>query len=227
MAAHMPIKLTYFGIEGVAEKVRLAFVLGGIEFEDDRIARDQWETLKPTTKYGQLPMMKVGDDEPIAQSGAMLRWAGQLGGLYPPEQILKIEEVIGLAEDLMRELMPSMYIGMRPQVYGYPEDMPDEDKKAIQMKLREKLIAPDGALPRFLGFLQAFLGESQFMCGDKPTIADCQVIPQLRHLTKGVLDGIPPTILDGFPKLKAYFDRFHCLERVKAYHGKLAAAAAS
>jgi hypothetical protein len=35
-------KLTYFNIAGAAEKVRLAFVLAGIEFEDHRIAFDEW-----------------------------------------------------------------------------------------------------------------------------------------------------------------------------------------
>merc|ERR1712113_819119 len=112
---------------------------------------------------------------------------------------------------------------MRPHVYGYPEDTPKEKLTEIQLKLRAAMLAPDGDLRRMLGYLEKFLGDSQFMCGDKPTIADCQVIPRLRHLTKGVLDGIPATVLDDFPKLKAYMARFQELPKVRAYHEKLAA----
>lgn len=69
----MSYKLTYFDIQGVAEKVRLAFVLNGIPFEDDRIKGAQWQEMKPNTKYGQLPELTINGGEPIGQSGAMLR----------------------------------------------------------------------------------------------------------------------------------------------------------
>merc|ERR1740117_1672761 len=97
------------------------------------------------------------------------------------------------------------------------------------MKLRAALIEkPDGALIKQLGYLEKFLEDGSedgaaFMCGKSPTIADCQVIPRLRHLKKGVLDGIPPSILDDFPKLVEYMDRFHALPEVKAYYEKLEA----
>lgn len=222
------LKLTYFNIEGVAEKVRLALVLGGIEFEDERVSFDKWNEMKPTTKYGQLPLMQIGDGEPLAQSGAMLRYCGRLARLYPPSAVLKIEEVIGLEEDIGKAVMPSIYVGMRPEMYGYPADMPKEEKTKIQMSLREKLMEQDkGALVKYLGYLEAFLGDNDFMVGKNPTIADCQVIPRLSHCKNGVLDGIPTTILDGYPKLKAYYDRFCALPKVKAWYEKQAAAKAA
>ena len=36
------IRLSYFDIEGAAEKVRLALVLAGVDFEDDRVVWSQW-----------------------------------------------------------------------------------------------------------------------------------------------------------------------------------------
>eukprot|EP00529_Nitzschia_sp_RCC80_P039198 CAMPEP_0113493720 /NCGR_PEP_ID=MMETSP0014_2-20120614/28737_1 /TAXON_ID=2857 /ORGANISM="Nitzschia sp." /LENGTH=56 /DNA_ID=CAMNT_0000387591 /DNA_START=118 /DNA_END=285 /DNA_ORIENTATION=+ /assembly_acc=CAM_ASM_000159 len=48
------IKLTYFDIEGAGEPVRLALVMSGAEFEDDRIKFPDWGALKPKTPYGQL-----------------------------------------------------------------------------------------------------------------------------------------------------------------------------
>jgi glutathione S-transferase len=73
------IKLTYFNIQGAAEKVRLALVLKGVEFEDERVSFDQWSELKPKTKFGQLPMMTIGETE-VAQSDAMLRYVASLPG---------------------------------------------------------------------------------------------------------------------------------------------------
>ena len=69
----MSYKLTYFDIKGAAEKVRLAFVLNGIPFEDERLQRAQWLELKPKTKFGQLPLLSINGQEPVAQSDAMLR----------------------------------------------------------------------------------------------------------------------------------------------------------
>lgn len=221
------LKLTYFNIEGAAEKVRLAFIVGGVDFEDDRINFEAWGALKPTTKFGQLPLMSVDGGEPLAQSGAMLRYAGQLAGLYPAEKLLQIEEVIGLEEDMGKAIVPSMYLGRMPEKFGHPADLAPEKKTEIQLALRAKLIEkPDGELLRFLRWFEGMLEDGrQFICGSEVTIADCQFIPRLRHLKKGVLDGIPATIVDDYPKLSAYFDRFHALDKVKAYHERLAAAA--
>lgn len=69
----MSYKLTYFDIQGMGEKVRLAFVLNGIPFDDDRVAFAQWGDLKSKTKFGQLPLLSIDGKEPIAQSSAMLR----------------------------------------------------------------------------------------------------------------------------------------------------------
>jgi len=68
------ISLTYFGIQAAAEKIRLAFHLGGVDFEDVRIAFPDWAALKPTTPYGQLPFVEIDDAPKMAQSGAMLRY---------------------------------------------------------------------------------------------------------------------------------------------------------
>ena len=97
------IKLTYFNIQGVAEKVRLALVLAGIPFVDERVPFDKWGALKPTTPYGQLPLMEINGGKPIAQSEAMLRYVGSLATakgvpLYPtadPDRLLAIEEAGG------------------------------------------------------------------------------------------------------------------------------------
>ena len=120
-------KLVYFNIEGAAEKARLAFVLAGIEFTDERLSMPSpdWPALKATLPNGQLPVLYIGD-KVMCQSGAMCRYAARKGdgSLYPvanEELCLKIEELIGICEDDGRDFRTCIYMGMRPQVFGYPD----------------------------------------------------------------------------------------------------------
>ena len=42
-------KLTYFNLRGRAETIRMLFAAADVEFEDVRIAPEQWPELKPST----------------------------------------------------------------------------------------------------------------------------------------------------------------------------------
>ena len=67
-----------------------------------------------------------------------LRYAGKLAKLYPddPATAMKVDEIVGVQEDLSAKIGITIYVGMRPESYGYPADWPDEDKKACQKKVR-------------------------------------------------------------------------------------------
>jgi glutathione S-transferase len=217
------IKLTYFNIEGAAEKVRLALKIGGINFEDERIDFATWQNeLKAKTPFGQLPLLALDDMPAVAQSFAMLRYIGRLSGLYPADPVaaLHIDEVCGLQEDLAKALTPSMYIGMRPHLFGYPEDLPEEERKSIQKRLRDALMAEGGDVPRMLGYFERILKNNGggFICGSTVTIADCALLPALRQFKSGRLDGIPVTILEKFPLLAAYYDRMMEVPAVKSHY---------
>ena len=53
------VKLTYFDVDGLGEPIRFALTMAGVEFEDHRIAGADWQQLKPTLTYGQLPCLFV------------------------------------------------------------------------------------------------------------------------------------------------------------------------
>ena len=153
------LKLTYFNVEGAAEKIRLAFKLGGIEFDDERIERANWPALKPSAPFGQLPLLSIDGKPPISQSNAILRYAGRLSGLYPedPLQAMRVDEVIGLHDDFFRSIKPTQEIISRPQDFGYPPDLSDTEKKALQSKMRSALMAEGGDIPRYLGYFESIL----------------------------------------------------------------------
>jgi glutathione S-transferase len=221
----MKIRLSYFNIQGEGEKVRLAFVLGGIAFEDVRVPFNEWGAMKATTPYGQLPLLTIDDRVPIAQSGAMLRFAGKLAndngvGLYPidtPEKILAIEEAMGLVGDLKREWRPPLQIGMDPTVFGYPTDMKGtETHGALVKAMREAFV--ENKLPRYMGFLSKRLGDGDYLCGAEPTIADCELVPVLNRFSSGGVDYVPVSCLEPYPEVTSYIERFMALPAVKAWY---------
>lgn len=216
------LKITYFNIQGVAEKVRLALVLSGIPFEDERVTFEQWGTMKASTPYGQLPLMKIDGGRTVTQSAGMLNYVGGLGdgSLYPscPKKRLAIDEVIGLAGDFDKAWLPAFYLGMRPANFGYPEDFnkTDEGKEKIKA-MREEFVATK--LQDFLGHYTKFLKANKFFCGDHPTIADCQILPQLARFASGGLDHVPADCLEGHPEIVAWMTRMRAIPAIKAWYG--------
>ncbi|OEU08698.1 putative glutathione S-transferase [Fragilariopsis cylindrus CCMP1102] len=222
MTAESPkIKLTYFDIEGVAESVRLAFTFAGVDFEDDRIKFPEWGELKPKTPHGTLPIMTIDDGPMLTQSGAMLRYAGSLdktGALYPTDKMFDVEQAVGIAGDFSGSWSPCMYLGMRPQKYGYAEDFnKTEEGVALIKKMRTEFVAEGGDLTTYLKYLSDLIEKNggTFLCGgDKPTIADCLAVPMIRNFTRGHVDHVDPGCIKN-PIIVAYVERFCALPEIK------------
>jgi len=223
-AALPTIKLQYFNIQGVTEKVRLALTLGRIPFEDERVPFDQWGELKPKTPYGQLPLMHIDGGEPMAQSDAMLRYAGKLATermgvpLYPSEDMLQIEEALGLVGDMSRDFRNPVYLGMNPSAFGYSDDFKGSDEHAAVTKaIREKFMAE--SFPQLMGYVSAKLAKAPFIAGGSaPTIADCALVPVLNRFRSGGVDHIPVDCLSAYPDIIDYLDRFMALPEIKTWY---------
>jgi len=220
------IKLTYFNIQGVAEKVRLALALGGITFVDERVDFSQWTAMKPTTPFGQLPLLTVDGAPPVSQSDAMLRWAGRLATmhkgvpLFADDDALAIDEALGLVADLNTEWRTPVFIGMNPAAFGYAKEFKGTPEHMEVVKaIREKWMAEN--FPKFMGFVTARVKGGGFMAGDTVTIADCALIPALARFTSGSVDHVPATCMEAFPEVAAYIERFMALPEVAAYYKAL------
>ena len=207
------IKLTYFDIEGAGEPVRLALILAGKEFEDERLKFPEWKERKASTPYGQLPLMTIDDGDVKTQSSAMLRYVGKTFSktLYPDDQLYDIEEAVGLIGDFKRAWEPNLYIAMSPTRFGHPEGFAktDEGKELVE-KMRTTFIQEE--LPKWLGYFEGLLDRtddgSKFLVGSEPTIADCLLVPILRAFTRGHIDHVDPKCLETNPKMVAYMKRF-------------------
>lgn len=218
------VTLKYFPFAGAAEKVRLALWLGGIPFDDVRVPFDEWAELKPTTPYGQVPVMSIDGGPYLSQSMAMLRWCGaQAPALYPAEKLLEIEETLGLCDDFVRAWAPCLYIGMNPAGYGYGAvpstalERGSDDHAATVKTMRERFL--EAELPKYAQFFSDRLAQSggPFVCGAAPTLADCYLVPELEKFGKGFVDHVPTDCLEAYPALGEYIAAFNALPQVRAY----------
>jgi len=50
---------TYFNLAGKGDATRLALLHGGIPYTDNRVTFPDWAALKPSTPFGQLPIIQV------------------------------------------------------------------------------------------------------------------------------------------------------------------------
>ncbi|CAM9733614.1 unnamed protein product [Chrysoparadoxa australica] len=199
------LKLTYFPIAGRAEATRLAFTIGGIEFCDHTVTFQEFAPLKPTLPTGQLPVLEV-DGATIAQSAAILRYAGKLAGLYPedPLEALKVDEIMDTLEDSGAGLRGTMRL------------KDEEEKKAKRLQFVKE------DMPVWFGRLTTLCEKygcgSGYAVGSSLTIADLAVYATVHHYTSGFIDYIPTDVVDAYPYIKGIYDKVLANPKVAEYY---------
>src|SRR3954453_19599831 len=106
-------KLTYFDAAmSRGEECRLAFQIAGVEFEDNRLNRSDWPSLKPKTPFGSMPLLEMPGHPVLAQSNAILVLIGRLYGLHPKDdfEAARHEALMQHVEDLRANVGPTLRI---------------------------------------------------------------------------------------------------------------------
>ena len=192
------IKLTYLDTKGRAEAIRLAFVVGGVEFEDERISSSEFTERKTsgTLTFGSLPVMEV-DGEMFGESGAQLRYAANLSGLTPtcPVNACKVDMVIDCIETI---------------IYAAVKDSTPEG--------RAKFVEND--LPRYLGPVETLVGKAEgpFLLGENISAADIKTSVMLDVLKNGSLDHVPTDCADKYTALNEMYTAVMEHEKIKEYY---------
>jgi len=200
------LKLTYFDFHGGrGEPARIVLSIGGIAFEDDRVAFADWEGRKEATPFRGLPVLEV-DGKIVSQSNAINRYVGRLVNLYPsdPWQAALCDEAMDAVEDVLSEIVPTMFL-------------PEEEKKTR----REALAA--GQIPFYLTRLEQRLEAhgGRYFADDRLTVADLKVALLIRQLKSGVLDYVPSDLPERVaPKLIEHYQRIVSEPGVSAYYAK-------
>ena len=123
--------------------------------------------------------------------------------------------------DLARAFMPVMALANCPEKLGFPSDYHNtEEGKKIIKKMRTEFATKK--LPEFLRYFSKALEVSggNFFCGDRVTIVDCAILPQLRHFTSGKVDDVPSSILNEYPVLKRYIENCMEVPAIKTWYSK-------
>lgn len=198
------LTLTYFDFDGGrGEPARLAMHIGGVAFEDRRIAGKDWPQFRDQMPFQAMPVLEV-DGKLITQSNTINRYVGKLAGLYPKDdwQAALCDETMDAAEDIGSRIGATMALA-------------DADKK----KAREALAA--GAIPRHLEQLQARLkaGGGEYFVDKRLTVADLKVFGLVRWLRSGALDHIPKDLVDRLaPALVQHAERIVGHPKIAAYY---------
>ena len=200
------LKLVYFDIDGArGEAPRLAMVIGGVPFEDDRVKFSDWGSRKPGTPFGALPVLEV-DGQTVAQTNGINRYVGKLAGLYPGDawQAALCDEVMDAVEEISTRVWSTM-------------PLPEAEKKAQ----RESLAA--GPLAHSLERLQRRLVAhgGRYFADGRLTVADLKVFVWIRHLRSGQLDHVPVDLPDRVaPQLVEHYKRVADHPAIKGYYAK-------
>jgi len=203
-------KITYFLAPGRAEPLRLAYFIGGIDFEDHRIPFPEFANLKAsgTFPYGSVPILEENSNI-YAQANAILRYIGKQTKLYPQDPLLalQVDELLAAADDITGLLGPTM-------------QEKDENKKK---EMREKLAKED--FPKWFGFIEKRLhqfGKGPHAVGDHLTIADLKIGCVVMGLASGFIDHIPKDLINekSFPRIHAVYTNLLNHDKVKEWIAK-------
>ena len=181
------------------ELARIPLFIGGISFDDKRIALEEFRSAKETgflkdgTKlpFHQVPCLVV-DGVPIAQTGAIARFCGKLSGLYTAEDSIS-SALIDQFIDFVTDLTNLVYI---------PSNSPlTEDEKA-----QHRRILAEGELKRKLDMLEDGISVNQtWMVGKEMTIADIAIWRGIGWLASDLVTGIPQPYFVNYPKITKIF----------------------
>ena len=192
-----------------AEVLRVSLFIKDIPFEDIRISREEFVHLIKTgflpngkrSPFHQLPVIEV-DNEIIGQTGAIARYCGKVSNLYADDMLkaAKIDQIIDAATDITNKVSPTI------------------KEKNLEKKMDDRKVLVNKLLPRWFRYLEHLLSEDDstwFV--EKMTIADIAMWRLLGWLSSGIIDGIPTSVVDDFPKLKNIHHQVHTHPKVQEW----------
>ena len=207
----MDLKIIYFDLPfWRAEISRLPLFIANIDFEDFRPSDEEWDYAKENGKmkdgtkipFSELPVLSI-NGESIAQTMAIARICGKLGGMYPEDIIEagKVDQIVVAVENINALLSPSM------------KESDPTKKKAMRKELTSN------ELPTYFGYLQDILSanSSEWFVGENMTIADLAVWSLLGWIASGVIDDISAEVIRPFDGLVKLYNEINKNPRVRAW----------
>ncbi|XP_054721906.1 glutathione S-transferase Mu 1-like [Uloborus diversus] len=186
--------LGYWDIRGLAEPIRYLLHYKGVDFEDKRYLNyDDWQNDKFSLNldFPNLPYY-IDDKVKLTQSTAILRYLARKFELTG-----KTEE-----EKVRAELAEQQIVDFRTSMIRTCYNPEYE-------KIKPEFVQN---VPAQLKLFSAFLGDGKFLAGDEVTYVDF-----MAYDTFDFYRLLIPSVLNDFPNLKEYCDRFEKLPELQQY----------
>jgi len=198
-------KLTYFNIKALAEPIRFIFAHAGVEYEDNRIERENWPAVKENYPWGQLPVLQVGD-KTLCQSNTIARYLAKKYNLIGDDdwEAAKMDELADALTDFRGEWRKH-----------FTEQ--DETKKAELKKNFD-----ENVVPKYLSKFDAQIAANggQYLVGKRVSWIDLQ----LAHFLE-FFEAQSPALLENFANLKKLKETVFDIPQIKAWVEKRPATA--
>jgi len=193
-------KLTYFNGRGLAEITRLLFAAAGVAYTDVRLENKEWEALKPTAPFGQIPILEV-NGKPLAQSQAIQRYVAREHGLMGASELeaLAIDSIVDAVTDDARKN------------FNTARNIKDAEEKKAKLAAYFKTDWPAWG-NKFSTVLSCNNEGKGWFVGNKLSLADVVVFNQLAYMLE-----FDSTFLTAFPKLSGFMERFRAVPAIHTY----------
>ncbi|EFN62038.1 Glutathione S-transferase [Camponotus floridanus] len=189
-------KLTYFPVKALGEPIRFLFSYGGTEFIDDRFDREDWPKIKPTTPFGQVPVLEL-DGKKVAQSTAISRYLAKQYGLAGKDdwEALEIDSTVDTIHDLRAKIA----------AYHYENN---ETVKEEKLKVAKELV------PYYLERLDAQVQKNDgYFIGGALTWADLTFVALLDYLNYMMKENI----IEKYDNLKQLKQKVEEIPAIKSW----------
>ena len=197
----MSLTLHGYWRSSAAYRVRLALGLKGLSYDsvahDLRRGAQRAEDYRLLQPQGLVPVLETPDG-PLIQSPAILEW---LEERYPDPPLLPGESV---GRAVVRAMAAIVACDIHPI-----------NNLRVLPRLREDMGADEAAIRRWIGHwvseglaaLETLIAQhgDGYAYGDRPTLADCHILPQVYNAQRFAVD------LSPYPLLTASAARLHAL----------------
>ena len=197
----MSLTLHGYWRSSAAYRVRLALGLKGLSYDsvahDLRRGAQRAEDYRLLQPQGLVPVLETPDG-PLIQSPAILEW---LEERYPDPPLLPGESV---GRAVVRAMAAIVACDIHPI-----------NNLRVLTRLREDMGADEAAIRRWIGHwvseglaaLETLIAQhgDGYAYGDRPTLADCHILPQVYNAQRFAVD------LSPYPLLTASAARLHAL----------------
>ena len=225
----MPPRLTYLDLKGIAEPIRLAFWISGVEFEDVRVSYDEVKALRAAKAmpFGQVPVLEF-DGETYSQSAAILRHVGRMTKMLPEPNdahaLMRVEMLLEGVRDVMSLFQAIWYDNVLPRA-------PDGERPIETMLTPEQLAATqrllnDVYLPYRLDQIETMMSVDcgPFVNGADASVADVSLYALMDGLYDGsYAKGVRKISRDAYPCIRRLVEAIEALPQVREANARNAA----